>query len=533
MASLNFKGKNIIWNHHLSVPYHTLEEDKKLSFKPEQANGNLLIEGDNLLALKALLPTHANKIDLIYIDPPYNTGTESWTYNDKVNSPLLNEWFHKEVSKDDLTKHDKWLCMMTPRLKILRELLTDNGLIFISIDDNEYSNLKLLLDLIFGSDNFIATLIRKTRDGGGAMSKHIATNHDYILFYAKDYEKLENLFVPYNKNYEDRYKHSDENGRYFWDTFVRRRIGNNNIYVIEAPDGTKLEDKWNLTKERFESLLEKGDIKFTKNKDKWSVQFKQRMSEGKKCPSIIENSTNDLGTKEIVALFNKRVFEYPKPTSLITLLLSLSNKKDLNILDSFAGSGTTAQAVMELNAKDGGNRKFILVQMTEATNKEPNKNICKDITRERIVRVIKKHSQGQQKFNNYFETVGFEYKRVGIPIDAESMLSGQLPSYEELAKYVFYLAFGKTPETTKTIDEKSFYVGNVGDTHLYLIYKQDLESLKQMALNLETAETINKKHKGRKVVYAPACFLDDEYLQKFNIQFVSIPYNLFETGNGK
>lgn len=142
MPTLQFKGKNIIWNHHLSVPYHSLEEIPELGFNADNEPENLIIEGDNLTALKALLPKYSGSIDFIYIDPPYNTGNDNgvgkgWIYNDNVNSPLLREWLHKEVSKDDLTKHDKWLCMMTPRLKLLKELLVDNGVIAISIDDNE------------------------------------------------------------------------------------------------------------------------------------------------------------------------------------------------------------------------------------------------------------------------------------------------------------------------------------------------------------------------------------------------------------
>ena len=142
MPTLQFKGRNVIWNHHLSVPYHALEEIKALDYEPEKGDGNLIVEGDNLLALKALLPQYAGKVKCIYIDPPYNTGNEGWAYNDKVNSPMIREWLGRTVEKDDLTRHDKWLCMMVPRLKLLRELLRDDGVIFVSIDDNEVHNLR-------------------------------------------------------------------------------------------------------------------------------------------------------------------------------------------------------------------------------------------------------------------------------------------------------------------------------------------------------------------------------------------------------
>ena len=190
MPTLQFKGKNIIWNHHLSVPYHTLEEVENLHFQPEKGNGNLIIEGDNLIALKALLPEYAGKIDIIYIDPPYNTGKEGWVYNDNVNSPLINNWLGKIVGSDDLTKHDKWLCMMTPRLKLLRDLLAEDGLIFISIDDYEYHNLRILMDEIFGEQNFIENYIWESTFRPDNSSKIERENGQYVLAFSKNKKKI-------------------------------------------------------------------------------------------------------------------------------------------------------------------------------------------------------------------------------------------------------------------------------------------------------------------------------------------------------
>ncbi len=166
MASLNFKGKNAVWNHHLSVPYCTLEKVKENSITGEYEAENLFIEGDNLLALKALLPKYQGRIKCVYIDPPYNTGNEGWAYNDNVSSPIIKEWLGKTVDKEDMTRHDKWLCMMTPRLKLLRELLSEDGVIFISIDDNEMHHLKSLMNEVFGEQNSIESLIWKCRAGG-------------------------------------------------------------------------------------------------------------------------------------------------------------------------------------------------------------------------------------------------------------------------------------------------------------------------------------------------------------------------------
>ncbi len=186
MPTIQFKGKNTIWNHHLSVPYHALEEIEGLHFQPEKAGGNTIVEGDNLIALKTLLPQYAGKVKCIYIDPPYNTGNEGWAYNDKVNSPLINQWLGKEVGPDDLTKHDKWLCMMVPRLKLLRDLMADDGVIIISIDDHEAGYLEVIMGEIFGKSNFIGLLPTIMNLKGNQDEFGFAGTHEYTLVYAKD-----------------------------------------------------------------------------------------------------------------------------------------------------------------------------------------------------------------------------------------------------------------------------------------------------------------------------------------------------------
>ena len=215
MATLNFKGKSAVWNHHLSVPYHTFEKDKKSSLSGENENENLLIEGDNLLALKALLPKYQGKIKCIYIDPPYNTGNEGCAYNDNVNNPIIKSWLGETVGKegDDLARHDKWLCMMTPRLKLLRELLSEDGVIFISIDDNEIHNLRSIMDEIFGEHNFLTTLIWESKLTGGHDSADINVTHEYVILYAKNKEnnalnkKISNTEYPnFDKEKKQYYK---------------------------------------------------------------------------------------------------------------------------------------------------------------------------------------------------------------------------------------------------------------------------------------------------------------------------------------
>jgi len=213
MATLDFKGKNIIWNHHLSVPYHTLDLDEKLSFNKDKADGNLIIEGDNLPALKSLLPQYTGKIKCIYIDPPYNTGEENWIYNDSVNSPLINEWIGKIVDKDDLTRHDKWLTMMTPRLKLLRELLSNDGVIFISIDDNEANNLKCLMNEIYEERNFVAQIIWSRKRGRDNSAKFFSKSHEYIIVYAKNIDVFNLQRLKMDESTELAYKNPDNDDR--------------------------------------------------------------------------------------------------------------------------------------------------------------------------------------------------------------------------------------------------------------------------------------------------------------------------------
>lgn len=542
MATLNFKGKNIIWNHHLSVPYHTLEDIKELSYNSEKAEGNLIIEGDNLLSLKALLPIYLGKIKFVYIDPPYNTGTENWIYNDNVNSPLIQEWLGKEVGIEDTTRHDKWLCMLTPRLKLIKELLSDDGVIFISIDDNEYAHLKVLLDEIFGEDNFIATFVWKTRQASGKQvtSINISTEHEYVICY----QRFSNTgFYGIERN-KDSYTNPDNDPRGDWakhplDVGATKDERPNCYYDLTDPT-TGIVYKanpnrvWAFSKESMQKLLLEGKILFGKDgttrpylkkfynelkteRKPFSTWIGQNPDKSDEI-NYLKVGYNTEGTKTLNSLFEgTKMFDYPKPVSLIQALAEqITNKKDI-ILDAFAGSGTTAQAVLQLNEQDKGDRKFILLQMSEVTEENPSKNVCKDITRERVKRVITQHE---------YKT-GFNYKKVGVPIDANSLLEGVLPTYKEFAKYVYYLSTGKALQED-SIDETNNYIGSFQNQDIYLIYKQDMEELKKSALNLSFCDKSIKDRTRKNIVYAPACYLDDEYLSNYNVSFVSIPYNLFD-----
>ena len=545
MPTLQFKGKNIIWNHHLSIPYHTLDEVEKLHCQPEKANGNLIIEGDNLLALKALLPQYAGKVKCIYIAPPYNTGNEGWVYNDNVNSPMLKEWLGKEVGKDDLTRHDKWLCMMVPRLKLLRELLADDGAIFISIDDNEQHILRMTLDEVFGEENFVTNIIWQKKFSPQNDAKYFSDMHDFVLCYAKKKVNETNSngwrikLLPRTEEMNERYSNPDNDPRGLWtsgDCSVKTYSAEYD-YSIKTPSGNSVSPPkgacWRFSKGKFEELVKDNRIWFG-DRGENVPRYKRFLSEVQQglVPGTIwlhqDVGHNQQAKQELKLLFKHEFpFDSPKPVSLIKRMLQLATDKDSIILDSFAGSGTTMHAVMDLNKEDGGNRKCILIQMAEATEAEPKKNICKDITRERVKRAIDKYGYDS----------GFQYFKVGIPIDAETLLSGNLPTFKQFSDYVYYLCTGESLKNKSaprlkhagtSVNEKSYFVGKHGNSVIYLVYKQDFDELTRMALNLTLAEKIIAEHPKKKiVVYAPACFLEEDYMKEKNIDYVGIPYNLF------
>ena len=371
---------------------------------------NMYIEGDNLEVLKILQESYLGKIKMIYIDPPYNTGKD-FVYKDnftqdsadyKEETDQIDEYGNRLVANPETAGryHSDWLSMMYPRLKLARNLLTDDGVIFMSIDDNEVHNLRKICDEVFGESNFVGEFMRQSKIGGGSDSKFIVKEHENCLCYSKSINTLNEFYTKHDENYLKRYKESDENGRYFWDTLARGGLKNPIRFEVEAPDGTKLTNNWNRAKSTFYKDLESGEIKFKKKKDGiWNVYFKQRLNlKGKKPRSF----TSDLGStidgkNDIKTIFiNDKIFSYPKPTKLIRFLNSLIDKNENSIvLDFFSGSATTAHAVLQLNAEDGGKRKFIMAQLPEATDEKSEaykagyKNIC-EIGKERIRRAAAK-----------------------------------------------------------------------------------------------------------------------------------------------
>lgn len=347
---------------------------------------NLYIEGDNLEVLKLLQESYLGKVKMIYIDPPYNTGNDFIYADDFMRSQeeeneqmgMYDEDENRLFKNTDTNGrfHSDWCSMIYSRLHLAKNLLTDNGVIFISIDDSEVKNLKNICDEVFGASNFVAQLIWQNKKGGGNDSTHIAIEHEYILTYAKNISLLGEFYEAYSDDYIKRYKEEDEIGRYFWDTFKRK--AGKQYYPITCPDGTILEYdedgnaiSWLRSKARFDSDIAAGEVRIIKIGEKWSVQFKQRIPLGKTPRSIfttetvIDNrGTTSTGASDVYDYFKKDVFSNPKPVDLIRFLLGFGLSESDIALDFFSGSGTTAEAVMRSNL-EGGKNKFILVQLPE------------------------------------------------------------------------------------------------------------------------------------------------------------------------
>lgn len=360
---------------------------------------NLFIEGDNLEVLKLLQKSYHKRVKMIYIDPPYNTGKD-FVYKDNFRDNIKNykeitgqlDGEGRSISTNPETSgryHTDWLNMMYPRLKLARNLLKDDGVIFISIDEIEISKIRMICDEIFGEENHVADFVWQNKKGGGNDAKYVAVEHEYVIMYARDEVALHNLFEPYKPEYLKRYREFDGKGRYFWDTFKRK--SGKQYYAITAPDGTNLEFddngnpiSWLRSEERFKKDLLEGEVRFVGGDGKWSVQFKQRLPEGKKPRSIFltdsvwhDAGTTSDGSSGILNLFGKDVFDNPKPVKLIQKLIGFSLKDDDLILDFFAGSSTTAHSLFLDNVtNDLKRRKFILVQFPEIIKDrtEPSKN---------------------------------------------------------------------------------------------------------------------------------------------------------------
>ena len=337
---------------------------------------NKIIHGDNLSVLKSLLPQFQNKIKCIYIDPPYNTGNENWIYNDNVSAPRLQKWIGQVVGSEDLTRHDKWLCMMYPRLKLLQKLLRDDGAIFISIDDNELFYLKCICDEIFGASNFVANFHWRRSESQNNTSKLVSNVAEYIICYLKN-KTADSTFNKINLTDKaaKEYRYKDEKGFFRRGTISDNTRGKN-IIELTAPNGKKKIIKSIRTKEFIDEKDSQGLIYWTANGMPY-LKIYLEDSAGQTANNWLDNVGVNEDAAEMLANLNIP-FEYSKPSSLIERILQLATDKNSIVLDSFAGSGTTAHAVINLNKQDGGNRKFILIEMED---------YAENITAERVRRV--------------------------------------------------------------------------------------------------------------------------------------------------
>ncbi|MEN9311650.1 MAG: hypothetical protein RLY77_1775 [Pseudomonadota bacterium] len=382
----------------LNEDYVALELDATLSHGSAPW-GNLIIEGDNFDALRALRMSHKGAIRCIYIDPPYNTGNRDFVYNDRF------------VDKTHRFRHSLWLEFMYRRLQLAKELLADDGVIFVSIDDNELFRLGMLMDRVFGEDNWIQTLIWKKAYGGGAKTKHVIGLHEYVLCFSKNKSLIGRIELPPDPKVLRYYKFRDDKferrGPYRLQPLATNSMDTreNLRYAIPYQDEEIWPLKqWQWSQERAMTALANDELVFTKKSGEWAVNYKQYLRDesgeerGAKPYSIVEGPYTQEGTAEVRDIFGDgKAFSFPKPSGLIAHLISYM-PYDALVLDFFAGSGTTAHAVAKLNAEDGGNRKFILVSSTEATEDQPDKNLCRDVCAQRVRRVLGGYTnaKGQQ-----------------------------------------------------------------------------------------------------------------------------------------
>ncbi len=546
MPTLEFKGKQHIYAHHLTVPYRPLEPDEKRSCNPAGTNDNLIIHGDNLHALKALLPRYANRVKCIYIDPPYNTGNEGWGYNDNVNSPLMQKWLteNRPVDNEDMERHDKWLCMMWPRLHLLKELLADDGIIFISIDDNEQHHLRMMMDEIFGGKNFRNVIsIRRGVKNVQAQFEYVDRlniGSEYILFFSKSPEiKFHHLTVDLDEStigkWNNHWRGTDrptmryelmgttpKTGQWRWEKERSLAAMENYARLLEEcgpnPSQTEIDEWWFAQSPQKPDLLRMS----TTNRPEHFVPPSDRR--------IVSSLWTDLIVNESSPLMNALGIDFPNPkrTDLVKRIINYATASDKNaiVLDSFAGSGTTAHAVLALNKEDGGNRKFILIECEEYAD---------TITAERVRRVIKGVPNARDVALRQGLGGSFTYCALGEPIEIEAMLTGEaLPPYAALAANLLYTTTGVSvgvDALEAKNDEGLFYSDD--KNNYYLLYKPRLEYLRSNAaiLNLEKAERIHDaslSNAKKAIVYAAGNYIGQRELTRMGITFCQLPHALHD-----
>ena len=488
MPNLNWIGKEQVQRY--NPPFRFLN-------KIYGDSDNKIIHGDNLLALKSLLPRYQNKIKCIYIDPPYNTGNENWIYNDNVNSPQLQKWLGQVVGSEDLTRHDKWLCMMYPRLKLLQKLLRDDGVIFISIDDNELFNLKYICDEIFGTNNFFAMLTRRSMHTVRNSSKDFNKNSDFVLVYGKNKVRLtsdKKFRIREKVDKSSAYKFNDDDGRGFYklDPLYARNYAKpytftfQNGIVWNAPEGSYPR----YSEETLHQMENDNRLDFN-GKFPRAKRYLNEVQEGQPPDTFLKEEKvgfNSDGTKTLAQILGiDKAFNQPKPVQFIEYLIGiLPDDGNAIILDAFAGSGTTAHAVINLNKQDGGNRKFILIE---------TEDYAENITAERVRRI-----GGEFTFYELGERL----------FDDDDFINEAVPR-EKLFDYIFYSETGKNYQPSY----EENLIG-INDDRAYYYFD---------ALSWTTLAQIKTRAKYY-TIYAEVCNLSDDELTKYKITYKQIPFDI-------
>lgn len=548
MPTLEWIGKDKVINHHQQVPFRVLERhysyDRNGRRDEDNGSENMIIHGDNLEALKALLPRYEGKVKCIYIDPPYNTGNEGWCYNDNVNDPKIQKWLGAVVGKEgeDLSRHDKWLCMMYPRLKLLQRLLSEDGAIFISIDYREQPSLRFLLDEIFGSNNFVSEISCVNKPSGRSDDKYIATAHESIIIYRKTDVLSLGGFEPEEKIIK-RYSKIDSNGKRYREEDLRKRgshdtredrpnlfypffyhpttddliVGDNeqatpDEYIrIEPMKSARIQGTWRWGQDTAKKFITYLHPRYMPNKNQWSVfEWEYLEERGTVKPTSVWNFkdvNSERGTEVFIKFlgFSKDDFPNPKPVGTIERIIQIATDPNSIILDSFAGSGTTAHAVINMNKMDGGNRKFILVEMEDYADR---------ITAERVKRVI----------NGYSDVEGtdgdFSYYDLGEMLLLPDGNLNESVDECKIREYVYYMETKVAlPVCAET--HNKYYLGRSNDTAYYFYYERnDVTTLDHAFL-----VAIGEKADGY-IIYADLCTLSESELKHYNITFKKIPRDI-------
>ena len=521
MPTLEWIGKDKVINHHQEVPFRVLEHkysfDESGQHAEDNGSENMIIRGDNLEALKALLPRYEGRVKCIYIDPPYNTGNEGWVYNDNVNDPKIKKWLGEVVGKEgeDLTRHDKWLCMMYPRLKLLQKLLADDGVIFISIDNVECANLRLICDEIFSASNFVDDLIWQHSVQANGYGGKFVSQYNHTLVYRKsEHFLLGNL--PRTDHDNKLYKNPDNDPKGPWRAgyCVNGLFRPNLKYEIVTPCGNVIlppEKGWRWSRETMQAKIDVGEIIF--NSDETAIIHKLylRDLDGKVPENIWVGGvagTTRQATAELKSIFEGQTpFDTPKPSTLLGRILAISCDRESIILDSFAGSGTTAHAVLNMNKADGGKRKFILVEMMDYAD---------SITAERVKRVIRGYGEGKKAVEG---TGGsFSFYELGEPLLIGDCLNETVGT-EKIREYIWFTET-KRPYAPPR-GGNPYYLGQNNDMGYYFYYEPE----RLTVLDYAFLSTITEKTEGA-VIYADRCSIRGDKLTEMGIVFKKIPRDI-------